>query len=275
MLQSLSTLLTTSQSYLPQEVSSISWLPVTTMFWFILRWSLAAAGTTQASRVAGIIHAFITVSCGYPVLALILEGSWTLENMFANFMIHQRAFRILGYACCYLSCGYFLMDSAYIWRTPYLKHHIGAIAAWVLAAGLCSGPYVVHGIVLISLFETGAILVQMSRLLRHVLWFRTLICMGYTATRVALTLYYIFTVYTSYWGETATNIVQLVANVFTHCSVVFLVSLNWRWTTMQWQALAKSYSAHYGRTKSKNVEDFFTFHQRILGNSSATPTPAM
>merc|ERR1711982_225963 len=89
---------------------------------------------------------------------------------------------------CYVSVGYFLMDSFWVHKN-YLKHHIGAIIAWVGAA-YHHETSIIHGAVVIAIFETGAILVQCSRMFPKQILFRTFVCCGYAATRLTLTWYY-------------------------------------------------------------------------------------
>merc|ERR1712000_173283 len=127
------------------------------MGWFLLRQSIAFTfAKANANRTCGLIHAIFTVGFGLPLLHLLTKESFTFSSMSASLHQNALALAITSNLLCYFSVGYFLMDSYFLLRTPYLKHHIGAIFCYVFAAYHCSTTIVCGGVT-IALFELGAI----------------------------------------------------------------------------------------------------------------------
>merc|ERR1711879_222382 len=161
---------------------------------------------------------------------------------------------------CYSSVGYFLMDSFFLARKAYLKHHIGAIIVFLICA-YHHHTSLIHSICVVTLFELGAVLVQLSRAFPN-LGFRTLICIGYTSTRLALGWYYGFIYHTAcaFW-DTSSFAVNMSYIPITMC-LIFLLGMNFQWCFLQWKALFQAFMT------SQQTSDFYSFHQKIIGNTS-------
>merc|ERR1711879_71098 len=161
-------------------------------------------------------------------------------------------------------------DSYFLIGKPYLKHHIGAICVW-LAAAANYETSLMHGVVLVCLLETGAVLVQISRAMGKILALRTLVCIGYTLTRIAVAWYWGFTLYTNYiFYLSSVNTFSIVnlCNIPIHVGLCFLITLNFKWCFTQWKSLARAF------TNSGNKENFYEFHQKVIGNISSSPEVA-
>jgi len=250
-------------------------LVIFALIWVAIRQTLAFVNPKwNTNRLIGITHAVLMVTMGFPVIRLLTSKSFDYMDMLESIKVHHAPLNITCNFMCYVSVGYFLMDSYFLVRKAYLKHHIGAITVWVMAA-YHHETSLVHGVVIITLFETGAILVQLSRMYPNNLPFRTLICAGYTCTRLSIAWYYGFT-----WTTTMTFFWD--ASPFKQAlyfliwpGLIFLLVLNAKWTFMQWKALIKSYAVRFGKKEKDDQEDFFTYHQRIIGNTTpAAPVKA-
>ena len=236
-----------------------AWILVMSILWVSIKQTLSNF-TPNSGRMVGIIHAFCSVLLGFPILFLLASSSFSYSDMFDSFLDNFSAIIVTCNVMCYMSVGYFVMDSFMIHRS-YLKHHIGAILAWILAA-YHHETSLIHGAVVIAIFETGALLVQSSRMFPKVLWFRFLVCVGYTSTRISLAWYYGFILYTciQLWSSCSTFIQCSYLVVF--ASLLFLLALNAKWTVMQWKALVKA-------CRENPDMDFFSYHQKIIGNTAA------
>merc|ERR1711862_147553 len=233
-----------------------AWILAMAIIWLSLKQTVANF-TPNSGRVVGLIHAFSMVIIGIPVLLLLGKESFDYALMHESLIFNHSSIAITCNIMAYTSIGYFLMDS-FLVKKQYLQHHIGAMTAWLFAA-YHHDTSLVHGAVVIALFETGAILVQCSRMFPKLLWFRTFVCCGYTATRLGLTWYYGFIFFTCYqFWSTMTLLVQLVyVPIFS--ALLFLLAINAKWTTLQWKALVKAF-------KQEGM-DFYTYHQKIIGNA--------
>lgn len=203
------------------------------------------------------MHAMATVIIGFPVLCILCEKSFAYSDMHQAFYSNAKEITSICNFVAYTSIGYFLMDSYFLVQRTYLKHHIGAIVAW-LATSFHHETSLVHGTAVIALFEVGAILVQFSRMFPKALLFRLFVCSGYTASRVALTYYFGFIVYAAiqFWHEIPL-FVQL-GYVPILSSLAFLLVLNAKWTFLQWKAFSKVVASNGGL-------DFYSYHQKIIG----------
>jgi len=237
--------------------------------WVVLRQSLLIIDPKMnANRVIGILHAVSMVSMGVPVIRLLTSKSFNYYDMFDSFVTNRIPLTVTCNLMCYASVGYFLMDSYFLVRKAYLKHHIGAIMTWV-AAAYHHETSLIHGVCVICLFECGAILVQLSRAFPENLIWRTLVCMGYTFTRLSLAWYYGFIWVTTSINFPNDSLFVKLGYPIIWAGLLFLIVLNAKWTMMQWQALIKAY-------KKRGDSDFFTYHQQIIGNGNpyAAPPPA-
>ena len=234
-----------------------AWILVMSMVWLSLKQTIAQFHP-NSGRVVGLIHAASCIVIGFPVLFLLADKSFSYADMFESFQANHAAILLTCNIMCYTSVGYFVMDSFLIHRR-YLKHHIGTILVWLLAA-YHHDTSLVHGVVVVALFETGAILVQCSRMFPNVLWFRFLVCVGYTSTRLSLAWYYgfIFHTFIQFYATCSTVVQLTYYPIF--ASLLFLLAINAKWTCMQWKALYKSFT----------VEglDFYSYHQKIIGNTA-------
>jgi len=235
-----------------------AWIIVMAIIWLSLKQTIANF-TPNSGRVIGLTHAFTSVLIGFPVLFLLASTSFNYIDMFDSFVANFGSITMTCNIMCYVSVGYFLMDSFWVHKN-YLKHHIGAIIAWVGAA-YHHETSIIHGAVVIAIFETGAILVQCSRMFPKQILFRTFVCCGYTATRLTLTWYYGFIFFTclQYWS-TCSLFLQ-VSYLCIFASLLFLLALNAKWTYLQWKAL-------YKVCREKNSLDFYSYHQKIIGNTA-------
>jgi len=240
------------------EIYQPAWILVMSIVWLSLKQTVANF-SPNSGRIIGLVHAFSMVLIGFPVLFLLGSTSFNYSDMFTSFSTNYTSIQVTCNVMNYTSVGYFLMDSFLVHKN-YLKHHIGAIAVWMLAA-YHHDTSLVHGAIVVALFETGAILVQCSRMYPKVFWFRSIVCIGYTSTRVALAWYYGFIYYTCYqYWSTCSLLVQIVyIPIFS--SLLFLLALNAKWTMLQWKALYRVY-------KQNNGMDFYSYHQKIIGNSA-------
>lgn len=240
------------------EVFQHGYIIVASLFWIVSK-QIFGLFSSNSGRIVGLMHAISTVLIGIPVLLLLVEKSFSYEDMFDSFNTNYHEIRSLCNIVCYASIGYFLMDSYFLVKKTYLKHHIGAIVAWLVTANHHQTS-VVHGTVAIALFELGAILVQLSRVFPNVIAFRFFICSGYTGTRLALTWYYGFILYSciQFWS-TISFVIQIgYVPIFT--ALLFLLVLNMKWTFLQWKAFVKVLRA--------DGTDFYSYHQKIIGNSN-------
>ena len=213
--------------------------------------------TPNSGRIVGILHAVTAVTVGIPVLFVLGSDSFSYADMFESFLSNHNSIIAVCNFVCYASIGYFLMDSYFLIQSPYLKHHIGAIIAWLFTA-FHHETSIVHGTVAIAIFELGAILVQFSRLFPKALLCRLFVCMGYTCTRIALAYYYGFIIYTCvlFWDSCPLYVQVGYGPILG--SLLFLQVLNANWTFLQWKAFAKV-------LKSETGMDFYSYHQKILG----------
>ena len=243
------------------EVFQPAWILVMSMIWVSLKQTISLF-TPNSGRVIGLIHAISMVLTGVPVLFLLTQDAFGYHSMFDSLKTNYLQIAITCNVMCYTSVGYFLMDSYFLVHKAYLKHHVGAIVAWLIAANHHETS-LVHGAVVIALFEIGAILVQLSRMFAKTLWFRFFVCLGYTGTRVSLTWYYGFIFYTCYQLFTSCSTFIQFSYIPVFAALLFLLALNAKWTMLQWRAFIKALS-------DSNSLDFYTYHQQIIGNTSTT-----
>jgi len=165
----------------------------------------------------------------------------------------------------YYSVSFFIVDSFYV-HSQYLKHHVAAVAAWILTAYHMEWS-LIHGTFVISFFELGALCVQGSRFFPNNLFYRTFFCIGYTVSRIFLTYYILLIFYTTFYVYQPP--IAFYSNVVIDVLLVFLLILNYKWTFSQWKMLFKLYSSKPARAEAV---DFWTFHQSIIGNTSSKQT---
>lgn len=238
------------------DVFQPGYILVFSAMWIIIKQSLHLF-TTNSGRIVGLIHAISTVSFGFPVLLLLSSHSFAYSDMFISFNENHDEIATLCNFLCYISVGYFLMDSYFLVQRTYLKHHIGAIIVWLVAA-FHHETSLVHGAVVIALFELGAILVQLSRVFPKIVSFRLFVCTGYTCTRLGLGWYYGFILYSCIQFWPACSVYVQLGYVPIFGSLLFLLVLNAKWTFLQWKAFAKILVSEGGM-------DFYSYHQKIIG----------
>jgi hypothetical protein len=238
-----------------------AWMLVMAILWLSLRQTLQNF-TPNAGRVVCQIHAATTCLMGFPVMWLLCTPSCSYSDMLESFYTNRFAMQVTANVVCYASTGYFIMDSFFIARTSYLKHHLGAIAAYLLTAYHHESSLILS-VCTMSLFEMGAILVQTSRVFPN-LFCRTLICIGYTSTRIGLAWFYgfIYTLGATYLAVGDWKTYAVLYSLYT--CLVFLLGMNFNWCFLQWRALIRAFV-------SKQSPDFYSYHQKIIGNT-ATPT---
>jgi len=235
-----------------------AWILIMSICWISLKQTISTFNP-NSGRIIGLIHAICMVLFGTPVLLLLGKESFSYEDMFKSFTDNYQSISITCNAMCYVSVGYFLMDSYFLKHKTYLKHHIGAIIAWLIASRHHETS-LVHGAVVIALFEMGAVLVQLSRMFSKYLIFRCFVCMGYTATRLSLTWYYGFIFYTCYQFFSSCSTLLQFTYFPIFAALLFLLAINTKWTYLQWKALYKAF------VTTQPQMDFFSYHQKIIGN---------
>lgn len=219
------------------EHLNLAWLVVFAIIWSIFRKGVVLSTKLNPSKTVGFFHTILCILVGIPVIILLGDKSFEYSFMMESIIDHRVPLSIICHLGCYMSVGYFLMDSYFLMERPYLKHHIGAICVWISAA-LHYEASLIHCVVLVCLFEIGAVIVQLSRTLRNILWLRALLCVGDTITRFAVAWYWGFTLYTSYVLYFSNPLIYSIFNIPIHIGLCFLVFLNFNWTYFQWKALA-------------------------------------
>jgi len=242
------------------------WIVLFSLAWVVFLQFLSLLNVSNPSRVLGLCHALLSVAMGIPVLLMLTTPSAGYPSMYESLHFNKIPLAITCNMMCYASVGYFLMDSYFLVRRAYLKHHIGAIVTWLCSAYHHSGS-LVHGVSLICLFEMGAILVQLSRVLPKNLLSRTFVCVGYTCTRICITWYYGFAAYYNIALLSEGTIFTTITDIGIWTGLLFLLVLNVKWTLMQWKALIMSIP-YFSKTKAEDQKDFFTYHQEIIGNTN-------
>jgi len=242
------------------------WFVVFTMMCIIYRQTVATLfPKANANRICGISHALATVGFGLPILSIICRKSFSYWDMTDSLIANSIELAITCNMLAYTSVSYFLVDSYFLLRTPYLKHHIGALLCWTFASCHASTSIICGGIT-IGLFELGALLVQLSRMYPSNLPFRAVICLGYTSTRVCLAWVYGFFCVVMMTSWEGCSLYVKIGYCILWPALIFLLVLNAKWTFLQWRALYRAVYARYNKSVDAG-EDFFTFHQRIIGNT--------
>jgi len=247
------------------------WVCIFAIVWALIRKFISMSFDVNPGRTVGIIHALFCISMGLPVLSLLTETSFWYYDMLYSMIRHRVALNIICHTCCYVSVGYFIMDSYFLLKTNYLKHHIGAIVVWLLAA-FHYETSLIHGVMFVSIFETGAILVQLSRFLSNNIPFRALICIGYTLTRITVSWYWGFSLYTSLYYSFGSHmsVIDNILNIPIHLCLIFLVCLNLKWTYLQWKSLYRAYCV---MKPTEKLENFHDVHQKVIGNVRSVSAP--
>lgn len=242
------------------EQFNIAWVFVMAVLWLSLRQTLQTF-SANPGRVIALLHALCICVCGLPVIFLLGSESFTFSSMYQNFLGNATSIKTTSNVVCYVSVGYFLMDSFFLVRKTYLRHHIGAMTIFLISA-YHHHTSIIHGVCVVALFETGAILVQMSRAFPNI-YFRTFVCIGYTLTRITLGWYYFFIFYTTmqFW-DTISTIMQL-SYLPMYAGLIYLLKMNFTWCGLQWKALFEAIKA----PKDKRT-DFYSYHQKIIGNTN-------
>jgi len=241
------------------DVFQPAWILLLAFLWLSFRQTIQNFNANPG-RMIGLIHAVVTCLMGIPILCMLCSTSFQYGDMFESFIENAVSIKTTANVVCYTSVGYFLMDSFFLVRKAYLKHHVGAIIVFLI----CSYHHhtsLIHSVCVVTLFELGAVLVQLSRAYPNLI-FRTFICIGYTATRLAIGWYYGFIYYTAsaFW-ETSSLAVNLSYIPIAMCCI-FLLGMNFNWCYLQWNALFRAYK------NSKQSSDFYSFHQQIIGNTT-------
>ena len=234
-----------------------AWIVLMAVLWLSIRQTIQTFPVvSNPGRVIGIIHAVVTCLLGIPIILVLGSSSFHYADMYQSLLDHWVSIRITANIVTYTSVGYFVADSFFLQGTSYLKHHIGAIVVFVSASyhHYSSG---IHQVCVVTLFESGAILVQLSKSFPN-LTFRSIICVGYTATRVALAYYYGFIIYTNYMLLPTMNLTVKLVYIPIYSGLFFLLAMNAKWCYLQWKSLIKAY-------RTSSTSDFYSLHQKIIG----------
>ena len=230
--------------------------------WLILRQITKVITPSQCSKVLVLLHAFIMLAASIQTLCYMCSKSFAYADMYLCMNQYERELAVTTGFAGYVSLSYFIHDSFYI-HGAYIKHHVAGSFVFFVGFYLTEVS-LLHCVAGIGFFEFGAILVQLSRAFPKILTLRTLICIGYAASRITAVWYYGYIFYQAYVDWDSFNINQQLLYVPAILSIIFLLVLNFRWTFLQWQSLLKAYHARF--VKQQESESFFEYHQQILGN---------
>jgi len=243
------------------ENSVTLWLTLL-LFWFLMRKLSGYLFPLQSSRCVTICHAVTTVTLSIPVQYMLLKDGFALSSVYFNMAEYKVDLIAVSSLASFSSISFFIVDTFYI-RGAYVKHHVGAIIT-ILCSFFHVDTSVIHGIFVLGFFESGALLVQLSKVFPNSLLFRFFICFGYSITRLGVIYHFIFALYQHTVDFAKINIFQNIGYLIMYSALILLIYMNIKWCILQWKALFNSMCARYFSRSVTKEKSFFEYHQQIL-----------